>query len=80
MAVLNSLVQSDCLQPCYIVECNDLDPRCVCQLLAEGLVASRACVVKTCNKTGEENAFSELWAECLSRKAELGAETLASSG
>ncbi|KAF8252208.1 hypothetical protein K440DRAFT_633446 [Wilcoxina mikolae CBS 423.85] len=79
MPVLKALVESDCLQPCYIVECSDLDPRCVCQRLAAELVASKACAIRNCNKKGEENAFARLWAECLSRKAELGADSLAST-
>ena len=69
MAVLRTLVQSDCLQRCYIAGCDDLEPRCVCQQVADKPETGRACAVRTCS---EENAYLDLWAECLSRRVDLG--------
>lgn len=73
MAVLRALVQSNCLQWCYIPGCGDLDPRCVCQQVADGPETGRACAVRTCS---EENAYLDLWAECLSRRVDLGVTAL----
>ena len=72
MAVLKSLVQSNCLQRCYIAVCDDLEPRCVCQQLADKLEVGETCAAKMCNEVGDENASIDLWAECLSRRDELG--------
>jgi hypothetical protein len=70
--VLRTLVDQTCLQSCYIAECPNLDPACVCLEVATDGNTANLCSTQTCNQPGSQNAFEMLRAECVKRSGELG--------
>jgi hypothetical protein len=70
--VLKALVSQTCLQSCYISECPNLDPACVCSILAGDAETASLCSDRMCSGPGEQDAFAELLSECIDRADGLG--------
>jgi hypothetical protein len=66
--VLRTLVTQSCLQQCFISVCSDIDPACVCTMVAGNEAAARACAERSCG----DAAFVALRGECVARSAALG--------